>query len=236
MNTSRTARSKTAITLILAFALALIWVIGELSDEPHEDAPPTPAASGSWADITPTRIDEGVLASLEVAPAMPRTGYERDAFGPAWEDVDGNGCDTRDDILARDLTEVVIDSGDDCTVDSGTLADPYTGTDIAFTRGDGNQVDIDHVIALGAAWGMGAEDWDEATREAFANDPLNLVAVDAGENRAKGDARISEWMPSNTGVQCRYAAAYVEVAAKYDLVITPPDADQLEKLAARCNA
>ncbi|KFI68243.1 hypothetical protein [Bifidobacterium magnum] len=77
-----------------------------------------------------------MLATLEIKGRAPKTGYARDQFGPAWSDVDHNGCDTRNDILKRDLTDTTFKSGThDCVVLTGTLADPYTGGNIAFQRG-----------------------------------------------------------------------------------------------------
>ena len=119
---------------------------------------------------------------LVVKGRGPMTGYSRAQFGAAWADVNGNGCDTRDDILRRDLSQTTVRPGTGgCVITSGRMVDPYTGTVLHYVRGH-SDVDIDHVVALGDAWQMGAARWTEASREAFANDPLNLLAVyDVGE-------------------------------------------------------
>ena len=115
------------------------------------------------------------LAQLETIPVKgraPKTGYSRDGFGPAWADVDRNGCDTRNDILARDLEGETFKPGtQDCVVATGTLADRYTGTTITFVRGNtsSSAVQIDHIVALSDAWQKGAEQWDAQTRRNFAN-------------------------------------------------------------------
>ena len=123
----------------------------------------------------------------------PKTGYSRAQFGPAWTDdvtvADGhNGCDTRNDILRRDLTDRVIKPGTrGCVVASGVLHDPYTGTAIVFTRGQGTSraVQIDHVVALGDAWQTGAQRLSLPVRTDFANDPLNLLAVSGAANEKR---------------------------------------------------
>ena len=138
------------------------------------------------------------LAALPVKGRAPKTGYTREQFGPAWADVDRNGCDQRNDVLARDMTGETFKPGThDCVVLTGSLADPYTGKKIAFTRGQGTSeaVQIDHVVALSNAWQTGAQQLDEATRKNLGNDPLNLMAVDGPTNQAKGDGDAATWLP-----------------------------------------
>ena len=139
--------------------------------------------------------------------------------GAPWTDVDHNGCDTRDDILTRDLAGARYDPG--CVVDSGILHDPCTGRSIAFQRA-GDLVDIDHVVALGDAWVTGASTWDAGERVRFANDPANLLAVDASSNRQKGDGDAATWLPSNKAFRCGYAARQVGVKHEYALWSPPP--------------
>src|SRR5690606_24700776 len=113
-------------------------------------------------------------------------------------DPDRNGCDTRNDVLARDLTGLTFRPGtQDCIVTSGTLQDPYSGTTIDFVRGNDTStaVQIDHVVALSDAWQKGAQQWDEQTRVRFNNDPLNLLAVDGPLNMQKGDGDTATWLP-----------------------------------------
>src|SRR3954447_19857814 len=103
------------------------------------------------------------LAAVEVKGRAPRTGYERDNFGSGWVDTDRNGCDTRNDVLARDLSNETFKPGTrNCVVLTGTLADPYSGRSIAFQRGQGtsDDVQIDHVVALSDAWQKGAQAMD----------------------------------------------------------------------------
>ncbi|MFA3841237.1 HNH endonuclease family protein [Streptomyces aureus] len=171
--------------------------------------------------------------SLAVKGRAPKTGYDRGRFGSAWADTDSNGCDTRDDILKRDLTGVKF-RDERCTVVSGTLAsDPYTGKEIAFARGR-SQVDIDHLVALSDAWQKGAQKWDPSKRIALANDPLNLLAVDAGPNRSKGEGDTATWLPPRKGYRCTYVAGQVAVKKKYGLWVTAGERDAMKRVLSTC--
>ncbi|WP_454730401.1 GmrSD restriction endonuclease domain-containing protein [Cellulosimicrobium protaetiae] len=177
------------------------------------------------------------LGTLEIKGRAPKTGYDRDAFGPAWADVDRNGCDTRNDMLARDLTDETFKPGThDCVVLTGTLADPYTATTIAFQRGNttSTAVQIDHVVALSDAWQKGAQQLDVDTRKAFANDPLNLLAVDGPTNQAKGDGDAATWLPPNKGFRCDYAARQVAVKSTYGLWVTQAEHDAIARILTTC--
>lgn len=181
----------------------------------------------------------GMHQALEIKGRAPNSGYERDLFGPAWSDdvnVDGgrNGCDTRNDILQRDLADISVRNGTHgCLVESGSFVSPYSGENIDFRRGD-NQVDIEHVVALGDAWVKGAFQWDEAKRRDFANDPINLLAVDASNNRAKGAADAATWLPPHKPFRCDYGRIQVHVKYVYDLWTTEAEHRELGKLLDQC--
>lgn len=167
---------------------------------------------------------------------IPR--YKRDQFGTRWADVNHTGCDTRNEILARDLTDVVYKPGThDCVVLSGKLADPYTGKNIDFVRGQGTseKVQIDHVVALKDAWVSGAWAWDTPTREQFANDPLNLMAVDGPANQAKSDLSADGWLPDNREFHCRFAVRQVVVKEKWGLSVTSEEKHSLAKVLSQCD-
>ncbi len=162
------------------------------------------------------------------------SSYEREQFGTAWADVDRNGCDTRNDVLRRDLTATTIDA-DGCTVLTGVLADPYTGRRIVFARGKGSAlVQIDHVVALAAAWSSGAASWDRRTREAFANDPANLLAVDGPANQDKGASDAAAWLPPDPGFACVYALRQIRVKAAYGLSVTDDERAALDDALDTC--
>ncbi|HET9874928.1 MAG TPA: HNH endonuclease family protein [Mycobacterium sp.] len=198
------------------------------------------------AGLPTVRPGTDVLAEITVVGDRSRRhDYRRSAFGDAWDDDNDapgghNGCDTRDDILNRDLTDVTHVSTKRCpaAVATGTLHDPYTNATIAFTRGAkvGEAVQIDHIVPLAYAWDMGASGWPYPKRLRFANDPANLLAVAGQANQDKGDAQPGLWMPPNTAFACQYATAYLAVLRGYQLRLDQPSADTLRRAAATCPA
>lgn len=188
------------------------------------------------AGVTAEQLDaaRAALDRLPVKGRAPRTGYARDEFGRAWADVDGNGCDTRNDVLARDLTDVVL-AEDGCTVLSGVLVDPYSGETIEFERGERSaEVQIDHVVPLSDAWQKGAQRWSAEKRRLFANDPANLLAVDGDLNQLKGAGDTATWLPPRRGFRCRYAMTQVEVKDAYGLWVTEAERDAMRRELDRC--
>ena len=185
---------------------------------------PKPAAAGTALAAIPR---------LTVKGRAPKTGYTRDQFGQTWFDTDRNGCDTRNDTLRRDLSSRQMKNA--CKVLAGTLApDPYTGTSIRFVYGGASEVDIDHVVALSDAWQKGAAGWPAGKRLALANDPLNLLAVDASTNRSKGDGDTATWLPPNKAYRCTYVARQVAVKGKYGLWVTSAERDAMIRVLSSC--
>ncbi|WP_298590378.1 DUF1524 domain-containing protein [uncultured Kocuria sp.] len=175
------------------------------------------------------------LAALPVEDAGSGEDYDRLAQFGEWADPDGNGCDARNDILARDLTRDVVDD-DGCTVLSGTLEDPYTGRTIAFERGPltSSDVQIDHVVALKNAWVSGADRLAPGERTALANDPLNLRAVDGPANGEKSAADAAGWLPPNESHRCAYVATQIAVKTRYELFVSNPERDAMADVLAGC--
>ena len=174
-----------------------------------------------------------LLETLAVKGRAPKTGYTRAQFGQAWADVDRNGCDTRNDILKRDLAEIVYKPGTrNCVVLSGTLIDRYSGETINFVRGNTSsmEVQIDHVVALSNAWQSGIFKSDLATRKSFANDPLNLLAVKGSLNSQKRDGDAATWLPPNKPFRCDYVSRQVEVKVKYNLWLTRAEKDTIIRI------
>ncbi|HEX7351374.1 GmrSD restriction endonuclease domain-containing protein [Brachybacterium sp.] len=201
---------------------------------------PTAAATSTPAPMPEPEVVEAapgtalaMLAELEEKGRAPKTGYDRDSFG--WrEDLDRNGCDTRNDILRRDLDQITLKGGTGgCVVLLGTLDSPYSGDSVDFDRTD-STIDIDHVVALSDAWQTGAGTWDEDTRREFANDPLNLLAVEASLNRQKGAGDAATWLPPKKDYRCEYVARQIAVKAKYDLWVKPAEADAMERVLEDC--
>ncbi|MEU2423887.1 HNH endonuclease family protein [Streptomyces sp. NPDC007851] len=213
-------RSGVAVAAVVIFAVA---GCKDLQDKGTSGAPGTGRGGAAM-----TAAD-----SLTVKGRAPKTGYTRAKFGSAWADTDSNSCDTRDDILKRDLTHVKF-TGGDCKVSYGELdPDPYSDKDVTYRRGR-SLVDIDHLVALSDAWQKGAKYWDAGKRVALANDPLNLLAVGASANRGKGDGDTATWLPPNKSYRCTYVAAQVAVKKKYGLWVTAAEKAAMKKVLATC--
>ncbi|MEU2349888.1 DUF1524 domain-containing protein [Modestobacter sp. NPDC049651] len=215
-----------------------------------EDADPSSAVAAPL-DIAPladtataTAVTDAqpasALAALGAVPVKgraPKTGYSRDQFGSGWVDTDHNGCDTRNDVLARDMNGDTFKPGTrNCVVLTGSLADPYSGKTIAFQRGQSTSeaVQIDHVVALSNSWQTGAQGWDAATRTAFANDPLNLLAIDGPLNMQKSDGDAATWLPPNKTYRCAYVARQTAVKVKYGLWMTQAERNAIATVLTAC--
>jgi hypothetical protein len=204
---------------------------------PSRAALPSPSAAPAAQSLTEAEPHTALalLGTLPVKGRAPRTGYDRELFGPAWADTDRNGCDTRNDVLQRDLTgETLREGTHGCVVVSGTLAEPYTGRTMAFRKSDAGAVHIDHVVALSDAWQTGAQAWSAGKRLAFANDPLNLLAVDGAANQAKSDSDAASWLPPNKAYRCPMVARQVAVKAKYGLWVKPAERDAIARVLDGC--
>ena len=250
-----------AVALIVGCSAASPTAVTSATDAPAAaseassaaEATPTPSAAPLDPE-TPYLLAQGVsvaapktqpafatkavdlLATLPVKGRAPKTGYDRALFGQAWADVDRNGCDTRNDTLKRDLTGITYTNSVPCKVQSGTLADPYTGTAISFLRGTATSsaVQIDHVVALSDAWQKGAQQLTVEQRTAFANDPLNLQSTNGPTNMQKGDGDAATWLPPNRGFRCEYVARQISVKATYSLWVTQAEHDAMARILGDC--
>lgn len=192
--------------------------------------PPSEPAALPWVDIAAARRE---LGQLPVKGRAPMTGYTREAFGTAWSDVNDNGCDTRNDVLRRDLTDKQVA---DCVVLSGVLRDPYSGQRVEFTRGPVTSLDvqIDHVVALANAWATGAQYFSDARREQFANDRRSLLAVRGDLNLQKSDGDAATWLPPKKDFRCTYVSLQIQTKARYQLWVTPPEKAAMQRILAGC--
>ena len=214
----------------LVGAVLVVALVTGCADIQVRIDPAAPAA-------VPTGDAATALAALPVKGRAPQTGYDRDQFGQSWRDIDRNGCDQRNDVLARDLTNVAFrPDTNSCVVLTGQLADPYSGQTVPFQRGEdtSDDVQIDHVVALSNAWQTGAQQLDPDARERFANDPLNLMATDGAVNQAKGDGDAATWLPPARGFRCAYVARQVAVKAKYRLWVTAAERDAIARVLSDC--
>ena len=215
------------------FLIAAVVAVGVVASAPSAVADPLPPD----ADVR-AKFD-----ALLIKGRAPKTGYDRSLFGESWTDdvtVPGgrNGCDTRNDILRRDLVDVVLKPGsNDCAVLRGILNDPYTGITVEFVRGPNSaEVQIDHVVALSDAWQKGAQQLDEARRRDFANDPVNLQATSGWVNQQKGDGDAATWLPPNIFYRCAFVTRIVDVKASYGLWVTQAEHDAIAGVLSGCPA
>jgi hypothetical protein len=236
-------RNPRSVLLVLSALIALAGCTFEW--ELEGPAQPTLTSVGH-GDVPAGTLDptaaSAALAGLRVADKTSMDGYERGCgegegcvFGPAWADVDRNGCDQRNDVLHRDLADVQVREGTQgCVVIAGKLDDPYTGAVVPFAKAEAAEVPIDHVVPLAAAWVQGAAEWPVEQRQAFANDLTNLIATTRAENSSKGDSTADEWVPPDVAYGCSYATVVVTVKDRYALAVTPAEAAALEGLLATC--
>ncbi|WP_315278440.1 DUF1524 domain-containing protein [Kocuria carniphila] len=200
----------------------------------REAAPEDQAVEADETNRSPVRAG---LGELLVKGRAPKTDYSREQFGVRWADTDRNGCDTRNDILRRDLTDVAVAPGTQgCKVLSGDLTSPFTGDYVDFVSGThtSSDVQIDHVVALSDAWQKGAQNLDADRRTQFANDPLNLLAVDGPSNSAKGDGDAATWLPPNKEFRCEYVARQIAVKQRYELWVTDAEKRAMDRVLTQC--
>jgi hypothetical protein len=214
------------VTQLAALAVAATMIFAPVIIAP-------PVAADPVSDV------RAELDALTIKGRGPKSGYHRSEFGDAWTDdvnVAGghNGCDTRNDILRRDLVDVVTNG---CVVFHGVLNDPYTGTSVDFQRGEGTSalVQIDHMVALSDAWQKGAAQWDPARRQDFANDPRNLQSTLGWINQQKGDGDAATWLPPNKSYRCVYVARIVDVKFQYGLWVTQAEHDAIARVLDGCS-
>ena len=230
----RSARTAALVAAaVVAVGVAGVW----WSHRAQRPGEPGPSAAETSPDYDAARTQ---LAALPVQRWDPRRDYQRGRFGERWSDdvnvADGhNGCNTRDDILRRDLTEVRLRPGT-CLVQHGVLHDPYTGQTIEFTRGpeSSESVQIDHLVSLSDAWYKGARSWDDQRRRDFANDPRNLLAVSGPANFDKAYHDAAGWLPPNTGFHCEYVSRQVAVKTGYHLAVSAREKNALRAVLGSC--
>ncbi len=269
MARTRLPRSIRTPVLVTVGALAVVVFLVSFFTDPDGDttATPSPATSATPSPAMPAKPGDEAAADLATLAALPDTewiddgsyaGQRDELFGNAWSfDFDNNGCDARNDMLARDLTAISL-RGTECTVLTGTLLDPYTGETIDFTRGisTSSEVQIDHLLPLKAVYATGGQQWTPEKRAAIANDPINLLAVMGSENGSKSDSLPSDWLPgfypdvsdrhdsgqrvvwddlpTDTTLQCWYVQELLPVFVAYELGVTLQDRVAMSTVLETC--
>ncbi|MCA9333188.1 HNH endonuclease [Candidatus Saccharibacteria bacterium] len=229
----KTLRRRRSLAVLVGLFIAIIFSFKPLFSKPlvvSENQTPS-VLSDNTTYGTVLAIDE--LDKLQVKGRAPKTGYSRSEFGDGWAEI--QGCDMRNIILSRSLSEVEIGS-DGCVVLNGKLIDPYTAKVINFKRGVDSSADIqiDHVVALSDAWQKGAQNLSFETRIQLANDPLELLAVDGPANQQKGDSDAASWLPPNKSYRCQYVARQIAVKVKYSLWVTEAEKSAMKRVLNSC--
>lgn len=198
------------------------------SPAPSTNLTPSPSSSATapagWLTLAE------LLGTLPTAPEQ-RAGYDRSLFRH-WIDADGDGCDTRREVLIEEsLTAVAVSAT--CGISSGSWVSLYDG--LVFT--DPSGLDIDHVVALAEAWDSGAYGWSADRRERFANDlgvSWSLIAVSASSNRSKSDQDPADWLPPSSGYLCPYLADWLVVKVRWSLSVDAGERAALVGLLDAC--
>ncbi|MCL2094813.1 HNH endonuclease family protein [Candidatus Saccharibacteria bacterium] len=228
--------------LFFVLSAATLFILGVIfnpsSYEPdHESDTYTPTSAST---VEGAILARDLLDQLDIKGKAPRTGYARAEFGDGWGRLDG--CDMRNIILARDLTNITLHEWQPgeprdraCLVLTGTLNCPYTNTTIDFTRGvNSSAVQIDHVVALSNAWQTGAQNLTREERIAFSNDPLNLLATDGPANMQKADHDAAGWLPPNRAFRCHFIARQISIKHRHNLWVTSAERDTMIRILDTC--
>lgn len=212
---------------VVSGVLVVLMIIGGCGTDILQPSP-TSTAGATTGPAAPGDDPAAQLAALTVAPEGKMTGYSRDRF-PHWSGQ-GGGCDTRDVVLQRQGADVR--TGDSCKILSGSWTSAYDGVVVT----DPGKLDIDHTVALAEAWRSGADKWTDEQREKFANDlgGLQLIAVTASSNRAKGDQDAAKWKPPLQSYWCTYARSVVSVKTLYALTVDEAERDALGAMLKTC--
>jgi hypothetical protein len=232
---SNTDRTTTPVGVLVGVVMAVASAIIPNLDSGDQVPAETPPAGTVTAEVPeePTSTEvESLLAQLQVAPEGPREGYAREAF-KHWVDGDGDGCDTREEILIEESLVPATTEAAGCSVTAGEWLSLYDTT--TFTAPGG--LDIDHMVPLGEAWDSGASEWDSTRREDYANDlshPAALIAVSAGSNRSKSDRDPAEWQPPSVETWCQYASDWVTVKVAWELSADDAEVQALRELLVTC--
>lgn len=226
------------VALIVVTAVGWAWWQQSLSQS--SGSAPVPPPTSSAVPLNPYDDARRMLEALPVKGWDRARDFKRYRFGERWsDDVDvefgHNGCNTRDDILRRDLAQVELRRGT-CLVQRGVLHDPYSGETIAFVRGPetSEAVQVDHVVSLADAWYKGARAWDDRRRRDFANDPRNLLAVGAQANFDKAFRDAAGWLPANAAFECEFVARQIVVKIAYGLWVSSNEKTAMHRVLQHC--
>jgi hypothetical protein len=240
MKMSNTISRRLHRSLIFFPALALAVTVGCVSSSgaaPSPDARKTTTTLKKKKVVTATTIAKGAALSDSTALSVLttitvqneyKTGYSRSLF-KHWIDTNGNGCDTREEVLiAESQSKPQVDAYG-CKVIEGDWLSPYDNV----MHANPSNLDIDHMIPLKEAWDSGAWNWTAVQRQTFANDlsdPRALIAVTAGQNRSKSDRDPSNWIPPQKSYVCTYLSEWVAIKARWNLSMDQSEFGRIKNL------
>ncbi|MFC3499821.1 HNH endonuclease family protein [Micromonospora krabiensis] len=212
-------RGRTRAAAMTVAALAGVCLVG-VAGTPASATPP---------GIPSKATAQSQLNALTVAAQGSTSGYSRDLF-PHWITISGS-CNTREQVLKRDGTSVVVDGS--CAATSGRWYSPYDGA----TWTAASDVDIDHVVPLAEAWRSGASSWTTSRRQSFANDLSRpqLIAVTDNVNQAKGDQDPSTWQPPLASYRCTYSKMWITVKYNWGLTLQSSEKSALQSMLNTCS-
>ena len=199
----------------------------DTGDSEEEEITPTPRPSPTpkIESAEQTTLENTLLTQLEslrIEPEYETTPYDRSEF-PHWDDKDGDGMNTRLEILSIEKV--------------GNIG-WYSRWDGEWYAGEGGlsapRFDIDHIVSLKEAWQSGADEWSASDKDTFADDMLNLTAVTASSNRSKGAKDASEWLPSEASGKCYLLIRVIQVKTKWSLSIDQDEYTTLKELTESC--
>jgi hypothetical protein len=239
---SRNSFVKMRRSVVVFPALAIVVSVGCASVSGAQSSVPmkksTTTTVAKKKVVTSTTVVKGATQStiLSLLAAIPVTnehpqGYSRSLF-KHWVDADGDGCDTREEVLIAESTTVAQVDRYGCKVLEGDWYSPYEGD----TYTSPSSLDIDHMVPLKEAWDSGAWNWTSAQRQSFANDlsdPRPLIAVLNSQNRSKSDKDPSNWIPPRGEYLCTYLSNWVAIKAHWKLSMDQSEFGRIKNLATR---
>jgi hypothetical protein len=198
------------------------------TQSPKPTPKPTPTKTATPA-TDPSSLQE--LISQLVVAAEQSAGYDRDLFRH-WIDVDGDGCNTRREVLIAEAKVKPTVTGD-CDLLGGEWYSVYD----QVTTNNPSDFDVDHFVPLKEAWDSGAYAWSSEKRKELANDlgfGGSLIAVTASSNRSKSDKDPADWLPANTGYHCRYITNWVKVKIRWGLSVDRVELEAIGRVSQAC--
>jgi len=190
---------------------------------------PNSVTSSTVAPQSVSTRERLAVLSIDDRPS-PQGSYRREEW-PHWADVDGNGCDARQDALAAwSVVPATVNRSGTCKVVVGSWVSPYD----QMASNNPSDFDVDHLVPLENAFRSGGWAWSTERRRAFANNPGELVVASASSNRSKGSDPPNEWRPAFRDSWCAYADGWVKVKSAWGLTVTTSERDALGQMLDTC--